>query len=632
MGCGASAQSEKTQELVADGQQTPIARGEGADCQIALRWNFIPGQPAEDLDVCAVALSGDGILADAAFYNNPRALGGAMKHFGDSRDGAADGDDEVMELDLDAIPMKGVCSVAVCVFAYKGSSLTHVDSITAYLRSRNKNGSWRQLARIPISGITGNAAIAVPVTGLLMAGLFSPDRGNSWIVKRMSVPLQGPKNHQEARENIREACFIADIIRSPPVGGPVMSEDRVFNMSKGDKATIRHDRITVGLGWEIKTGTPRIDLDASCILLGKAAPSGYPKVTDVVWHNDTQAPGIRHSGDNRTGDGDGDDECILIQFSKIDTKAKRLVITINSYNGFFSSVRRAWARVISSSGREMARYPLEAQSTQAVILCSFDRLSNNEWSFSALGLGCEGKTAKSGECMDAVCGRPARQIPDLTPGQSIFLPPTMYDDSDDMISILDEWGCRGDWIWLDATLLLFRKDGTRIGEIDFNDRAWPANKSERPVISHSGDMTDEAKTHGSHEIRIKMQRLTRAHPEVFSLLLVISAYSMDLTCAVKPFVSLRDNEACEIARFEPDTNFHATSIQMVDIHRHGEGWMLTAHGVLGEGKANEYGPIEKVYRHILPQLHDSTVAPAIDYKRLRQVCGLPAYRRGPPIT
>merc|ERR1712125_309656 len=119
-----------------------------------------------------------------------------------------------------------------------------------------------------------------------------------------------------------------------------------------------------------------------------------------------------------------------------------------------------------------------------------------------------------------------------------------------------------------------------------------------------GDRQDEVEQHGSHEIVIKMLRLTKEHPEVYSLLLVISAYTMDLTAAVKPFVSLRDNDTSEIARFAPDTNFHATSIQMVDIHRHEKGWMLTAHGVLGEGKANQYEPIERVYRQMLPELQN----------------------------
>merc|ERR1712125_52841 len=142
-----------------------------------------------------------------------------------------------------------------------------------------------------------------------------------------------------------------------------------------------------------------------------------------------------------------------------------------------------------------------------------------------------------------------------------------------------------------------------------------------------GDRQDEVGQHGSHEIVIKMLCLTRDHPEVYSLLLVISAYTMDLTAAVKPFVSLRDNDTSEIARFAPDTNFHATSIQMVDIHRHDSGWLLTAHGLLGDGKANEYEPIERTYRTLLPQLQISgTRPPIMDYHAVQKT-----YKHGPPL-
>ena len=77
---------------------------------------------------------------------------------------------------------------------------------------------------------------------------------------------------------------------------------------------------------------------------------------------------------------------------------------------------------------------------------------------------------------------------------------------------------------------------------------------------------------------------------------------------MKPLVVLRDAEQAEIARFAPDTNYDATSIQMVDMHRAGHGWMLTAHGVLGKGKANEYEPIIKDFRPLLKQIVEQQAA------------------------
>lgn len=262
--------------------------------------------------------------------------------------------------------------------------------------------------------------------------------------------------------------------------------------------------------------------------------------------------------------------------------------------------------------------------------------------------------------MDVARGRPHAPIKDLQRGESIFLSPTLYDDDDDRLHILDEWGCRDGWIWLDATVLVFDKNGKKIGEVDFNDRwasriasASPRGDPHTPlpaltcrapgpplssftrsweggVIRHSGDRKDESGKHGSHEISIQMKRLTESHRSAFSLLLVISAYSGDLTDAVKPFVSLSDADRVEIARFSPDTNYRATSIQMVDIHRHGDGWVLSAHGVLGDGKANEYGPIieryQDIHKCILASGGMKTFAPTFDHSNATS-----DYARGPPV-
>ena len=397
-----------------------------------------------------------------------------------------------------------------------------------------------------------------------------------------------------------------------------------------------------------KGGGAQIDLDASVVLLGRAADGGYRPVLDTVWHNDTQAPGIVHSGDNRTGEGDGDDETIEVDLDRLAAGTERLVVVINAHSGTFGDVECAHARVfIPQRGPrkggppkevELARYDLEATASQSVVLCAFEKRSDGGWAFEAIGKQCGGRTAKASECVDAVRGRPFRPVPELQQGQSIFLDPALYDDAEDRLYILDEWGCRGGWLWLDATLLLFDKGGRKLGEVDFNDKSWPARN---PCITHSGDRKDESGKFGSHEIAVQMQKLTQQHSNVFSLLLVISAYTKNLTHAVKPLVVLRDSEQAEIARYAPDTNYNATSIQMVDMHRAGAGWMLTAHGVLGRGKANAYEPIIKAYKGLLKQIVDQQAAggsqrvpatlkvpPAMDYNSAVKE----NFKPGKPVT
>ena len=281
---------------------------------------------------------------------------------------------------------------------------------------------------------------------------------------------------------------------------------------------------------------------------------------------------------------------------------------INAHSGSFADVACAHARVFRpGSGPDVARYDLEPLRASSVVLCAFERRCDGNWSFEAIGRGCDGRTAKAGEVVDAVRSRPHLPVRKLAVGESFFLQPSMYDDEGDRLTILDEWSCRGGWMWLDATLLLFDREGKKLGEVDYNDRQWPPRKlfgkSGTACITHSGDRTDESGKCGSHAISIGMLSLTRDHPEVFSVLLVISAFSRDLTSAVKPLVLLCDADDTEVARFEPDLNYSATSAQMIDLHRcPGGGWEMTAHGLLGHGRANEYAPIIKDYGVLLKQI------------------------------
>ena len=193
-----------------------------------------------------------------------------------------------------------------------------------------------------------------------------------------------------------------------------------------------------------------------------------------------------------------------------------------AFDGYFSGIVKAWARVLDAkSGKEMVRYDLEAQRSSGVVVCAFEKVGG-AWIFEAIGEGCDGRTAKSGETMDAVRGRPFRVIPKLEPGASLVLPAEMYDDDEDVFTIVEqvprieagasalsiwplallretrvrlspdsEWGCRSAWLWLDASLLIFDQTGRKIGEVDYNDQSFRGG-----LIVHSGDKQDEKKQHG----------------------------------------------------------------------------------------------------------------------------------------
>lgn len=159
--------------------------------------------------------------------------------------------------------------------------------------------------------------------------------------------------------------------------------------------------ISLGLGWDpVKAGffgklmgsSDEIDLDASCILLN----SDLQKI-DLVWFKQLKSTdgSIKHSGDNRTGDGDGDDETIHVDLQRLPAQVKHLVFTVNSFTGQnFEKVENAYCRIVNASNKaELARFNLsEKGSHTGIVMASLSR-GNGDWEFKAIGTTTKGRTA-----------------------------------------------------------------------------------------------------------------------------------------------------------------------------------------------------------------------------------------------
>ena len=133
-----------------------------------------------------------------------------------------------------------------------------------------------------------------------------------------------------------------------------------INLQKGQRETISAPKFTVGLGWDTNstsTGTS-FDLDASVFILGE----NKKLLSDAhfVFYNNLKSPdgAVEHTGDNLTGDGDGDDESIKVDLSKIDSNASEIciVVTIHeaaSRNQNFGQVRNAFIRIFDTNTKEV---------------------------------------------------------------------------------------------------------------------------------------------------------------------------------------------------------------------------------------------------------------------------------------
>ncbi len=159
-------------------------------------------------------------------------------------------------------------------------------------------------------------------------------------------------------------------------------------------------KLSFGLGWDpakpsgffgkFLGGSASIDLDASVVLLDDKGNK-----IDTVWFRQTKSKcgSINHSGDNLTGEGDGDDEVIYIDIPRLPSNVEYLAFTVNSFRGqTFDEVDNAFCRVVDQNGRELAKYILTEQGKHTGILISSLQRSRGEWTFTANGLACSGRT------------------------------------------------------------------------------------------------------------------------------------------------------------------------------------------------------------------------------------------------
>jgi len=157
-------------------------------------------------------------------------------------------------------------------------------------------------------------------------------------------------------------------------------------------------KILVGLGWDERaTDGAEFDLDASVFLV---TDSGKVRGdADFIFYNNTTSTckSVEHTGDNKTGEGDGDDESVLVDLEKIPTDVTKLIFTVTihdaaSRNQNFGQVANAFIRIVNrSNDSEVARYDLsEDASIETAMLFGELYRHNSEWKFRAVGQGFEG--------------------------------------------------------------------------------------------------------------------------------------------------------------------------------------------------------------------------------------------------
>lgn len=179
------------------------------------------------------------------------------------------------------------------------------------------------------------------------------------------------------------------------------------SLAKGQKISLAKSggggltRVRMGLGWDAvkKKGLlgrlkdQSVDLDASCLLLDARGV-----LVDQVWFAQlTSRDGsVRHTGDNRTGAGDGDDESVVVDLPGVPAAVTTLVFTVNSFTGQdFSQIENAFCRLVDeTTGTELARYELSGSGSHNAQIMAKVAREGSGWAMTAIGATASGRTVE----------------------------------------------------------------------------------------------------------------------------------------------------------------------------------------------------------------------------------------------
>lgn len=345
---------------------------------VGLTWDAAGSscRPA-DLDVACLALDPTGLIMDACFFNNPVALGGAMRHSGDSRDGAAPGIDEFITVSTAMLPPYTYALVFVAMCANDGdfgpceSAQMHCFSLGTALTSPVALGqAAAQRSTVVVLGIArrSSAGWALEAT---VRGFPAPAR-SFMDVYRDILPM---------------------VAIDPVMAEELKSRQPVFSLKKGEAVTLPVGLTSVmfGLGWD-----SRCDVDASCVGLSANGSS----VFTVYFSDKKYRDVVEHSGDNLTGEGGGDDERILVKLDSMPPEVDSIFFTVNVFSSSknFTDVESEYCRLVDvTTGRELVRFnSLDSGEYNGVVLVGLyrNKAFPQQWSFKATALPAMGRTVR----------------------------------------------------------------------------------------------------------------------------------------------------------------------------------------------------------------------------------------------
>ncbi|MEV0846660.1 TerD family protein [Streptomyces sp. NPDC049954] len=366
------------------------------------------------LDVSGLLLTADGKVRsddDFIFYNQPSGPGVAYASGGGSAPDAITVDTGAVPADIEKIVVtaspdaagqsfQGIEPTATVRDAASGAALASftppqlgAETALVIVEIYRRGGAWKARAvgqgyANGLAGIATDFGVSVEEPAPAPAPVPAPTPTVPTTQAPVAPPVQAPPAPPAP-------------LAAPPLGAGKINLDKgrvslqknqTVSLVKGGAPLLA--RVKMGLGWEPAYRGKDIDLDASVIAYGPQrdhVDSCYFGKLSIL------NGAIKHSGDNLTGEGGGDDEVIVVDLGRIPAEVTGLVFTVNSFTGQkFTEVAKAYCRLVdATTDEELVRFDLtSAEAQTGVMMAKLVRQFSGEWDMTAMGEFVKSRTVR----------------------------------------------------------------------------------------------------------------------------------------------------------------------------------------------------------------------------------------------
>lgn len=357
------------------------------------------------LDVSGLLLTADGKVRsddDFIFYNQPAGPGVTYRSGGGSAPDA-------ITVDTAAVP-PGIEKIVVTASPDAAGQTFQGIEPTATIRNADDNSVLASFTPPQLGAETALVIVEVYLrNGVWKARAVGQGYANglAGIATDFGVTVEEPAPAAAPAAPPAQPVAAPPVPAAPPAAAPAAPSSGKINLDKGRVSLQKNQTVSLvkggrpllsqvkmGLGWEPAFRGKDIDLDASVIAYGPQRnhiDSCYFGKLSIV------NGAIKHSGDNLTGEGGGDDEVIVVDLGRLPQEVTGLVFTVNSFSGQkFTEVAKAYCRLLdAATGEELVRFDLtNAEAQTGVIMAKLIKQFSGEWEMTALGDFVKSRTVR----------------------------------------------------------------------------------------------------------------------------------------------------------------------------------------------------------------------------------------------